>query len=344
MIMVWFGVSFLVSVTAVTQILGAMVAYANYGEVIKSLSEERQKTLKSSVVFSSVMLIIWIVLAMTIESIINERTAVLIGCGVAIVASLYNVFKSKMGLCADVFMRTRPTNMSKDDNLEEVKMLLIINRKYYKEEFMKLHGLTCRDWDLLDRNQFNSEDECSVDEYLDYDEEDEEDYDIADELNKICDDDLSDLFNDEIADENLEEVDRQPIFRNMLGNVVNEKTFATGQRMMTGFGMDLIHNTKEKFLAVQAKGRRHEKLTTDEYCICVFGLIFGSFDEEIDLERALYLVTDLLEEMDEKKYQGSFDVECDAHLTWTCESTKLQILLGTIYAYQKEYIKSAYTL
>ena len=179
------------------------------------------------------------------------------------------------------------------------------------------------DDDLFDRNST----------FDDYDDEEEED-------------DIEDFFDEdeeEFDDSNCDDDSEEPII-NMLGEVVNKKTFAEGQKIMGGFFPDWSSPDDKfsKYQELKNKKARYGTLTPDDESKLIFPLIFGNYDCRIDLDKALAETNDLLTRVLNKKPTDNCVRENEVYMNWLHEYAIPQILLGTIYAYQNEYVKAAY--
>jgi hypothetical protein len=167
----------------------------------------------------------------------------------------------------------------------------------------------------------------------DYD--DEEDYE-----------DIEDLFDDnteEFDDSSCDDDSEEPII-NMLGKVVNEKTFAESQKIMGGFFPDWSSPDERvsKYQELKNKEARYGTLPPDDESKLIFPLIFGNYDCRIDLDKALAVTNNLLTCVLNKKPTVNCVRENKVYMNWLHEYAIPQILLGTIYAYQNEYVKAAY--
>ncbi len=157
---------------------------------------------------------------------------------------------------------------------------------------------------------------------------------------------LSDNFFDEqkTVDNTNSDDDTEKPFINMLGTVVNEKTFAEGQKILGGFFPDLSSQDEQLFRYQELKNRkaRYKTLTADEESKLIFPLIFGNYDCQIDLDKALSETNALLTRVLNEKPTDNCVRENAVYMAWLHEYAVPQMLLGTIYAYQNEYVKAAY--
>jgi hypothetical protein len=109
--------------------------------------------------------------------------------------------------------------------------------------------------------------------------------------------------------------------------------------MMSGFSFGRGYGQDEKRYREQK-----EKLTTtgcdtfNDYVYCVFPLIFGNWGEKVNLDLAEELALNYQAELEKIEPQ----TEGDEYYEWLKKYGMVQILLGTVYAYKKEYLKSAY--
>ena len=156
-------------------------------------------------------------------------------------------------------------------------------------------------------------------------------------------DDYDDEEEEEFDDSNCDDNSEEPII-NILGKVVNEKTFAEGQKIMGGFFPDWSspEDKFSKYQELKNKKARYGTLTPDEESKLIFPLIFGNYDCRIDLDKALSETNDLLTRVLNKKPTDNCVRENEVYMNWLHEYAITQILLGTIYAYQNEYVKASY--
>lgn len=157
---------------------------------------------------------------------------------------------------------------------------------------------------------------------------------------------LSENFSDkqQKLDNTTSDEDEEEPLVNMVGEVVNKKTFAEYQKIMGEFFPDLSSWDKRLFKYQELKNRkaRYKTLTADEESKLIFPLIFGNYDCEINLDKALKETNALLTRVLNEKPKDNCVRENAVYMAWLHEYAVPQILLGTIYAYQNEYVKAAY--
>ena len=101
------------------------------------------------------------------------------------------------------------------------------------------------------------------------------------------------------AEKNIENRVEMP-FINIFGQVVNEKTFAMGQKIMPGFALDLKYNYSTYKSLICAK-EQDKTLSVYEESKLIFPLIFGAFGCEQNLSEAMNLVCRLLGKVNQAK-------------------------------------------
>lgn len=161
----------------------------------------------------------------------------------------------------------------------------------------------------------------------------------SDEYSEILDQE-----NEELDDTTSDEDEEEPLI-NMVGEVVNKKTFADCQKMFGGcFFPELLLPDEQLFKYQELKNRkaRYKTLTADEESKLIFPLIFGNYDCEINLDKALEETNALLTRVLNEKPKDNCVRENAVYMAWLHEYAVPQMLLGTIYAYKNEYVKSAY--
>ena len=114
--------------------------------------------------------------------------------------------------------------------------------------------------------------------------------------------------------------------------------FAEMQRVFGGFGYNPNYN-KEKYEDLKRQLRSGETVTIEEVCLVIFPKIFGTFDVKIDYDEAekdtLTWLNAVLQAEPDKN--AGYD-----HFSWLCDCSMLYVVLGTVYAYKQEFVKSAY--
>jgi hypothetical protein len=98
------------------------------------------------------------------------------------------------------------------------------------------------------------------------------------------------------------------------------------------------------FKSIEEKQRSKETLTPEERSRLIFAYIFGSFGRKVDLAKAEIDTVKLLTDINKSKPKRKPSKDDKEYIAWYRTWQMPQILLGTIYAYQKEYIKAAYHL
>lgn len=159
--------------------------------------------------------------------------------------------------------------------------------------------------------------------------------------------DDNDLF-DEISDDNIvedEESDDESPMVGMFGaiRVHDEESFAQSQKNIFGCGFtpDFSFN-KDKYEHLKQRKLHFDDLSPLEESKLIFPLIFGNFDCTINLDTALSQTTALLSCVMKEKPKNNFSRDNETYMRWLSDFAIPQILLGTIYTYQHEYIKAAY--
>lgn len=174
---------------------------------------------------------------------------------------------------------------------------------------------------------------------------------MTDDADDIENEDKDEFDDDTFHDDNIVDNEENDYDKSsMMGlfgvvRVHDEKSFAQHQRMIGGSGFfpDPSFN-KEKFRYLQQRKLNTDDLSTLEESKLIFPYIFGNFDCEIDLNFALLETKDLLNRVMKKKPKTNFTRDNKTYMRWLSEFAVPQILLGTIYAYQHEYVKAAYHL
>lgn len=162
--------------------------------------------------------------------------------------------------------------------------------------------------------------------------------DTRKKLEELFDEDDDDLSEDDLEDDDMEDNDIQfPSFN----RVRDEETFFESQQLSSGFFPDYSFD-KKQYIELKNKKEKYGKLIPDEESKLIFPLIFGNYDTQIDLDLALTETNKLLEYVNSKKPTKNLVRENDLYMDWLHEFAIPQILLGTIYAYKKEYVKASY--
>lgn len=136
-------------------------------------------------------------------------------------------------------------------------------------------------------------------------------------------------------------------YKEMFGIDYNEdmtlENFYKVQHELPWFGFPLEDEKKDPvgdFKKICNKRDNAEKLTVKEMSKLIYANIFGSFGQQIDLDKAEKDALTLLKDVESNKPDDLEDDE--SYFPWIIDWQRVQVLLGTIYAYKKEFIKSAY--
>lgn len=169
--------------------------------------------------------------------------------------------------------------------------------------------------------------------------------DTRENLEDLFDENDNDSSEDELKEEEFDE-DEEDIEDNNIqfpsfNRVRDEKTFFESQQISSGFFPDYSFN-KKQYIQLKNKKEKYGKLIPDEESKLIFPLIFGNFDTQIDLDLALTETNKLLEYVNSRKPTKNLVRENDLYMDWLHQFAIPQILLGTIYAYKKEYVKASY--
>jgi len=183
---------------------------------------------------------------------------------------------------------------------------------------------------------------------------------------------ITDFGEEELLDEddylsNVQEdghEEREPI-RNMFGEIINERTFAEMQQLFPGFGDDGMlpmpqeqfditlqkvlpdynvktHNTKDFSDNDLYKSFSSNGITLNDIKLVILSFIFGCYGCKKDIDFAQKMSVVLLKVSESYKPDGKHDILNDSYTLWLSEMAISYILLGTVYAYQNEYVKAAY--
>lgn len=151
----------------------------------------------------------------------------------------------------------------------------------------------------------------------------------------------------------------------MFGIDMNEETFAEMQRTLPGFSGEVLNpKSKDEFHSILQKvlpgfdpqennARSYtdedlfrlldsQDITLDEIKLVIFALTFGSYDCKIDLTFAERMCKELLSVTQTYKPTSQCNISSVDYNVWVNEMAICYTLLGTVYSYQKEYIKAAY--
>lgn len=126
-------------------------------------------------------------------------------------------------------------------------------------------------------------------------------------------------------------------------NNITPESFFEIQHEMPGFGFP---TDKEKidpigdFNKLIERRNAGEELSVAEKSKIIFSKIFGSYGENIDLNSAEEDCLKLLKNVESLKPEDKSDDK--VFIKWYKSWQMANVLLGTIYGYKKEYIKSAY--
>lgn len=167
--------------------------------------------------------------------------------------------------------------------------------------------------------------------------------DTRKKLEELFDEDDNDSSEDDLEDDEFEEDDMEEndIQFPSFNRVRDEETFFESQQLSSGFFPDYSFD-KNQYIELKNKKEKYGKLIPDEESKLIFPLIFGNYDTQIDLDLALTETNKLLEYVNSKKPNKNLVRENDLYMDWLHEFAIPQILLGTIYAYKKEYVKASY--
>lgn len=186
-------------------------------------------------------------------------------------------------------------------------------------------------------------DEDDVDNLLGDDvgyDEDDVDYLLGDDV--VDDEDEEDeqwYEGFEFVDYGFADVEK-PMY-NMLGERISKTWFAKQQKRLCGFFPDFSFD-KDKYQAFLAKKQRVGNLSIDDESRLIFPLIFGNFDCDIDLDKALLETQLLLVRVIKNKPTENLDAENDVYMKWLHDYAVTEMLLGTIYAYKNDDVRAAY--
>ncbi len=132
----------------------------------------------------------------------------------------------------------------------------------------------------------------------------------------------------------------------LLGNEIDEQTFAGWQKIAHGFHPlleEYSFGDKDELDSFIKDFSEHRKVPINKIIDYILALVFGYFSCKIDLNEALSITNWLSSEIEKIKLDIKEDSEKENFLLWRNNVyAKIQILYGTIYAYMGEYIKSSY--
>ncbi len=170
----------------------------------------------------------------------------------------------------------------------------------------------------------------------------EEDFDddIFDEEDTTDNDLFDDVYDDEevFEEEDDDSEDEIVPYINGIGEIVNEETFLNLQQRFSGFSFDFSFNADRYAELKNSKNT----LSVYEKSRLILPMIFGNYNCEINLDKALEEANSLLNSVVNKKPKEILVRDNKVHTDWLQDFAIPQILLGTIFAYKGEYIKSAY--
>ncbi len=184
----------------------------------------------------------------------------------------------------------------------------------------------------------------------------EQGIDVDQELEQFCDsfnqenklgkyaEDSEENTDEEDEEMDLEQGDdkktfleRDDTFKGMMGMPMNEKIFAELQSLYPYFDASvLLGRIKPLNLSQNGTGQ----LTWEESCMAIFGNIFGGYGCEKNLQQAYEMTVGLFDWL--KNQKPIPDREDETYLAWLKQWGDLNILRGTICAYQKDYKEAAY--
>ena len=128
---------------------------------------------------------------------------------------------------------------------------------------------------------------------------------------------------------------------------MNEEFFMGLQQFNPWFNGDLfLSRTEPLEKEVVNKNKTFNDLANNDVTSfdikrIIFAKIFGKNDDTINLDEAENICLEILKVLAKRKPQ-KFDVKDRDIVLWLYEYASINILLGTVYAYKKEYVKSAY--
>ncbi|MDR3293913.1 MAG: hypothetical protein LBT20_07425 [Clostridiales bacterium] len=130
-----------------------------------------------------------------------------------------------------------------------------------------------------------------------------------------------------------------------MGFKMDEEIFAKMQEVQTGFSPDIWHTpTEYKRLYAKLHGGKEEQLPVNESVMLLFMKMFGCHGEVKDLDAALDIALNGLDYLPAQKPRGDNNREDSLYMGWLNAIGSLSVLIGTIYAYKNEPIKSCYYL
>lgn len=133
--------------------------------------------------------------------------------------------------------------------------------------------------------------------------------------------------------------DEKKVFEGFMGMPMDKKNFAKMQKENPWFFVGMFNQTPPLDLLKMSDS---QKMTDVELLQCIFAKIFGSFGIKQDLDDAEDICKVALEELEKIKPSKNKNRNDDNWMEWQEMYGKLQIQLGTVYAYKEETIKAAY--
>lgn len=125
-----------------------------------------------------------------------------------------------------------------------------------------------------------------------------------------------------------------------IGMPMNKKIFADNMKIQLWFDASHMFGDNNEIKDIDfSKDTRKRQLSWIESLQLLFGKLFGGYGLEKDLQAAKQLAENLFEHLKIQKLK--FDIKNEEYILCLGQ---INILLGTIYAYTDEYIKSVYHL
>ena len=168
-------------------------------------------------------------------------------------------------------------------------------------------------------------------------EEDSTDNDLFDDVydEEVFEEQEDDLFDDDFAEKDNDSEDEIVPYINGIGEIVNEETFLNLQQRFSGFSFDFSFNADRYAELKNSKNA----LSVYEKSRLILPMIFGNYNCEINLDKALEETNSLLNSVVNKKPKEILVRANKVHTDWLQDFAIPQILLGTIFAYKGEYVK-----
>ncbi|OQC11883.1 MAG: hypothetical protein BWX72_02123 [Firmicutes bacterium ADurb.Bin080] len=126
----------------------------------------------------------------------------------------------------------------------------------------------------------------------------------------------------------------------LMGMPMNENIFAKHQEVHPYFDASILMGKVKPLDLSNLNGTNQSQLSWQESCMLIFGNIFGGYGIDKDLNKAYDMTIGFFDWA--KAQMPTPNIKNEKYVSWLKQWGDMNILMGTIYSYQGEYIKAAY--